>query len=455
MALNLHQYLDMRRKIQRYCLTGIILLGISIASGCEQEADIKQVRLTPTQEDYDRARKSQERFRFAIGAVVSPERTFSTYNEFVRFVGQRLGQQHEMVQRKTYAEMNELLYMNNVDAGLICTGAYVDGHDKFGIEALVVPVCYGEPVYYSYIITPRDSLVQDFEQLRGKRFAFTDPLSNSGYFYPMYLLAAKNESPDSFFGEYIFTYSHDNSIKAVMEGLVDAAAVDSLIYDYDVAVEKEVVERTKIINKSPAFCINPVVVPANTDERFRRKLKTILLSMHQVPEGQEILERLKIEKFIEVDDSQYDFSREMRRIVQGGDPAHAEVMVIFQQKVGKIIEGLSTDDMKKIEVASQGLEDLYYKYDIDNENSGLDKDAYANHKQEFDLLDGKFHSTAAELSEDARRGDKAKLIEDFREIMNTCIACHDRFRTKETTKALTASTHADNVEETGAVDTFE
>lgn len=306
--------------------------------------------------------------------------------------------------------------MKNVQAGLICTGAYVDGHEKFGLRALVVPVCYEKPSYHSYIITPRDSLVQNFEQLRGKRFAFTDPLSNSGYYYPMYLLAMKNETPDSFFSSYIFTYSHDNSIQAVSEGLVDAAAVDSLVYEYDLYDKPELGENTNIVHRSPAFCINPVVVPADTDSAYEKKLKKILVGMHLEPEGKRILEKLKIDRFVEVEDSQYDFVREMRKTVQGARPGHAEVMEIFQQEVGEIIDGLTTDNMRKVEIAGHALHGLYYEFSVDVDNIGLDKKAYETHKQEFMSLDREFHSLAEDISQNAKSGNKAKLLEDFNQI---------------------------------------
>ncbi len=46
------------------------------------------------------------------------------------------------------------------------------------------------------------------------------------------MLAKIEETPESFFKEYIYTYAHDKSIKAVAQGMVAGAAVDSLIWEY-------------------------------------------------------------------------------------------------------------------------------------------------------------------------------------------------------------------------------
>ena len=69
-----------------------------------------------------------------------------------------------------------------------------------------------------------------------------------------------SETPDSFFRKYVFTYSHDNSIKSVAEKLVDGAAVDSLVYDYTVARSPLFSAKTRVIQKSGPYGIPPVVV---------------------------------------------------------------------------------------------------------------------------------------------------------------------------------------------------
>lgn len=169
--------------------------------------------------------------KIAVSAMVSPEETFVYYEDLLDYISERTGRPVELVQRKTCVEVNELLELQELDAVFVSTGAYIDGHEKFGMELLVAPVVNGEPYYYSYIIVPDDSNATNLEDLRGKNFAFTNPMSNTGKLSPTYMLALINETPDSFFSEYIFTHSHDASIEAVAKGLVDGASVDSQIWD--------------------------------------------------------------------------------------------------------------------------------------------------------------------------------------------------------------------------------
>ncbi len=187
---------------------------------------------------------------------------------------------------------------------------------EFGLELLVAPQVYGGTVYYSYIIVSKDSPVKSFQELRGKTFAFVDPLSNSGKLVPSYMLAKMNETPESFFKNSFYTHAHDKSIKAVAAGAVDGAAVDSLIWEYEDRTNPEFTSKTKIIEKSPPHGITPVVVRHGIDLALKEKLRQIFLNAHNDVKGREILKGMMIEKFVPIDDKAYDSIREMKQWVE-------------------------------------------------------------------------------------------------------------------------------------------
>ena len=207
-----------------------------------------------------------------------------------------MGREAQMIQGQTYAEVNEM----------IRTGPYVLGRRDFGLEPLVLPQVRGQIVYYSYIIVPGDSPAQSLEDLRGKTFAFTDPLSLTGYYSVVYMLYKMGETPGHFFRKVIFTYSHDRSMKAVAEKLVDGAAVDSLVYDYLLEEEPFYREKVKVIASSPPYGIPPVVVPPHMDPQLKAQLRDVFLHMHEDEEGRLILRQLRIDRFVEPDERVYE-----------------------------------------------------------------------------------------------------------------------------------------------------
>jgi len=303
-------------------LLAFVLLLPLLLSGCVQKPHYTRVSLVEPGEQIV-PRKVEENklpLRVAVAAVISPRWTTQSHSDLVAYLGKRTGRSAQLVQRGTYAEVNELVRGGGVDLALVCTGAYVKGQRDFGMELLVVPQVAGETVYYSYIIIPADSEAESLANLRGKVFAFTDPMSNTGRLYPVYMLWQMGETPESFFRKTIFTYSHDNSIKAVAERLVDGAAVDSLVYDFIIAQEPRYAEQTRIIHRSPPYGIPPVVVHPDLNPQLKAQLREILLTMHQDPEGREVLQELMIDRFVPISDRAYDSVREMLDAVKGKGP---------------------------------------------------------------------------------------------------------------------------------------
>ncbi len=261
-----------------------------------------------------------EAMRIAVAAMTMPRETLGLYEELLRYIGDKMGRRVELVQRRTYHAVNDLTEARLVDAAFVCSGAYVLGHDKFGMELLVATEIGGAPIYYSYIIVRNDSGINSFEELRGKTFAFMDPESNSGTLYPTYKLAQMGESPRSFFQNYIYTYGHDNSVKAVLNNTVDGAAVESLIFDYMAAKDPAVLSQIKVLETSPPFGSPPVVVHPSLDPEVKKDLLSILINMDKDVRGREILDSMNIDGFSLVSDSAYDSIREMYYAVQGTFP---------------------------------------------------------------------------------------------------------------------------------------
>jgi len=300
--------------IRNIALPVICMVFIIAAAGCNKTENAVEVSLSKTI-DVEAVPQGHEdkSVRIAVGGMITPREGFAYYKKLLDYIGEQLGRTVEFVDREDYAEINTLLKTQTIDIAFVCGGPYVDGHSEFGMELLAAPHAYGGTVYYSYIIAHKDSPAKSLEDLRDKSFAFTDPLSNSGRLVPTYMLAQINETPDSFFKSYDFTYAHDKSIQAVAEGLVDGAAVDSLIWEYANRTNPVHTSMTKIIKKSPPYGIPPIAVRPGIDKELKEKLRHIFLNVHNDPKGQEILKGMMVDKFVPIEDSAYDSIREMKK----------------------------------------------------------------------------------------------------------------------------------------------
>lgn len=293
-------------------MTALIMLSVS---GCTRSEPTQKVDPAQTEQvARPPAAAPSKTLRIAVGGMITPKEGFAYYREFLDYIALRLGQTVQYVDAENYEDINRKLQKGELDAGFVCSGPYVDGKKEFGLELVAAPRAYGTTVYYAYIIVPKNSSLNSLEELKGKRFAFTDPLSNTGKLVPEYILKRKGYTPERFFGKLVYSGSHDKSIAAVNQGLLDGASVDSLIWEYANRMRPEQTANTRIIARSEPYAIPPFVVRPGLAPEVKRALKQILVEAHTDPRAKPILTRMMIERFEEIDDKAYDSIREMKRL---------------------------------------------------------------------------------------------------------------------------------------------
>ncbi|MHC4600021.1 MAG: PhnD/SsuA/transferrin family substrate-binding protein, partial [Planctomycetota bacterium] len=108
---------------------------------------------------------------------------------------------------------------------------------------------------------------------------------------------------------------HQASIRAVAQGTVDAAAVDSLVFDHMVSKTPSLGEALRVIHTSPPFGNPPLVTkPGLPAEKTRLLVKT-LLEMDRDAEGRRVLESIGVEKFVIPPPGLYDSARKILKPV--------------------------------------------------------------------------------------------------------------------------------------------
>jgi phosphonate transport system substrate-binding protein len=253
--------------------------------------------------------------RVAITGLLTPSETLTGYAGLLAYLEDGLGQPVELIQRGTYAELNALMEAGELDVALVCPFPYIQGHRAFGMELLAAAAHQAEATHYSYLVVPADGNFSTLNDLRGKTFAFSDPNSHSGWLAPAYQLALKEETQDSFFERYVFTYHHSESVRAVADGLVDGAAVDSLVYDYLASADPGLIARTKVVAQWGPYPSPPFVVRPDLDPALKERLRHLLVTMDEDPRGQEVLRKLQLDGFAAIQDEAYDQVREMEALV--------------------------------------------------------------------------------------------------------------------------------------------
>jgi phosphate/phosphite/phosphonate ABC transporter binding protein len=251
------------------------------------------------------AADTQPPIRFGLTAVVVTE-NLRFLDQWSEYLGQKMDRKVELVLRKSYREVMDLLDSGSIDFAWICGFPYIQSREPETIQLLTVPVYRGAPRYHSYIIVPESSPHQNFSDLKGKIFAFSDPDSNSGFLYPLALMVAQKETPGTFFRQSFFTFNHAETVQAVSEQFADGAAVDSYIWEYLAIVRPEITEKTRIIKKSPSFGFPPIVSRLGVNPNTVNLMKNTLEGMDEDTNGKALLAQLKLDGFGNYPDSLFN-----------------------------------------------------------------------------------------------------------------------------------------------------
>ena len=295
-----------------------VLLVLLATGACGDGEEGVQVSLRAGDEANRVSPNPSEKLRVGIGCMISASATADLYGRLVDELGHQVGKSAITVQRNSYGEINDLLEQRRLDCALVCTGAYLAGRKRFGMLALVVPVFHGSPTYHSVIITRADSGIKDFGGLKGRKFAFVDPLSNTGRAYPVWRILRLNSTPEEYF-TYQYTGTHDNSIQSVKAGLTDGAAVDELIFDHLRAWDPDAIEGLQIIERSPPFGAPPVVIHPDVSNTERARMMQAFLALRGTSEGESILTALGVDRFMTPPAGLYDSAAEQHGVIERYD----------------------------------------------------------------------------------------------------------------------------------------
>ncbi len=213
-------------------------------------------------------------------------------NQIAHLLETATGYKFESFVATSYAGVIEAMGAGRADIGWLNTFSYVLAHQKYGVEVRLVTVRFGNPYYQADIIAQASSGINSLADLKGKRFAFVDPASTSGYLFPLAGLKKAGYDPQKFFGQTVFAGSHNNVVLAVYQGRADAGAV------YDDArgtVQKslpDVMQKVKIIWKSDLIPNDTVSFRGGLPADVKDKVTNALLRFSQTPAGLDALKSL-------------------------------------------------------------------------------------------------------------------------------------------------------------------
>ncbi|OFX16031.1 MAG: hypothetical protein A2V59_02175 [Armatimonadetes bacterium RBG_19FT_COMBO_69_19] len=224
----------------------------------------------------------------------------SRETDIVLFSGQQLGRMLsvalgvpvEAVVSTSFTAAIEAMCAGRADIGALNPFSYVLAHEKCGVEVAAVSVRLGLPFYRAQISARADANINKIEDLRGKRFAFVDPASTSGYLFPAAMLKKMGYDPDRFFSQTVFAGSHPNVILAIYRGQVDGGSTFEDARTNVQAQFPDVMQKVKVLGYTNPIPNDTWSLSVKLNPALRAKIKDRLLRIAATPDGKEALRNL-------------------------------------------------------------------------------------------------------------------------------------------------------------------
>jgi phosphonate transport system substrate-binding protein len=236
----------------------------------------------------------------------------SVYAGIAARVGRALGTPVQLIEGSRFEQLGD----GSVGVAFLCGLPYVRLCAKRPgmLRPLAAPVLdepryQDRPVYFSDVIVRRDSRFRSFDDLRGQHWAYNEAGSYSGCLLVRYHLLKMGET-ESFFGRVTFSGRHQESIRKVAGGEVDAAAIDSHVLGVERLRNPELASRLRVIATFGPSTVPLVVATAGVSETLQARIGAILCELAGDSESRSLLASGLIRRFTPIDDRAYDDIRQ-------------------------------------------------------------------------------------------------------------------------------------------------
>ncbi len=249
---------------------------------------------------------------------VDAETITTNSKHFLKFLEKETGLIFKSGIPANYVAVVEAFGSKRADIAVMNSFGYIMTNQKYGALAKLRVLRHGEDFYRGQIIAHVDSGIKTIKDIHGKKFAYTDPSSTSGFMFAKKILLENGARPSNT----TFAQKHDNVVTMVYQKQVDAGATyyspptkDGKIRDARSRVKTQfpdVEEKVKIIEVTEKIPNDPFVFRKDLPEEIVNKFISAVKKYLSTAEGKKIFKRIySVEGIIDATDADYDGLRKM------------------------------------------------------------------------------------------------------------------------------------------------
>jgi phosphonate transport system substrate-binding protein len=221
------------------------------------------------------------------------------FGPLTKYLERTVGMKVDFVPVNDYPAAVEALVNKQVELVWFGGFTYVQAQIRSGGKIIPIAQREEDTSFRSVFITQTNSGIKRLADLKGKQVSFGSPSSTSGHAMPRSFLLDAGIDPEKDFKRVAYSGAHDATIAAVVNGRVDAAALDITVWRKFVSENKVDTTKVDVFFTSPPFYNYNWSVHADMPAPLREKITAALLNLNMNnPEGKEILTLNRATKYI-------------------------------------------------------------------------------------------------------------------------------------------------------------
>ena len=228
------------------------------------------------------------------------------FGPLTKYLERTVGMKVDFVPVNDYPAAVEALVNKQVELVWFGGFTYVQAQIRSGGKIIPIAQREEDTSFRSVFITQTNSGIKRLADLKVKQVSFGSQSSTSGHLMPRSFLLEAGIDPDKDFKRVAYSGAHDATIAAVVNGRVDAAALDITVWRKFVAENKVDTTKVDVFYTTPPYFNYNWSVHADMPAPLREKITAALLNLNMNnPEGKEILTLNRATKYIPTQPENY------------------------------------------------------------------------------------------------------------------------------------------------------
>ena len=224
-----------------------------------------------------------------INVAIAPASDHSSGLELdglLGFLSDQTGWIFNPIRCKSYDEALAILDSGEAKMGWLGSFASIEMSrtGKFEPFAVGLPKNQPTPNYNSVFITKADSKIRKLSDVKNKKLIVSNVHSTSGYIVPKRELNDIGINLDSNleFPDTIVSQNHDESIKLLLEGRADVAAISSVNLNENINKKTILIDDIRVIHTSKPIPGAPLVFSSELSRETKETIKSLVFSAHEI-----------------------------------------------------------------------------------------------------------------------------------------------------------------------------